>query len=86
MPSAREDAPADADKAGKPAFLPHPLRIRGRTFHRSVGIWPQPPAADETSSGHGAIPSRKACGMVRQEAFVCVAAAAEAVVGASDLV
>jgi len=89
MPSVRADALTDADTVGKPAFPRRPLRIRGRTFLRSVGTLPPLPAADETSSEHGASLSRRACGGVRlvsQEPCVGVAAAMEAVADASDLV
>jgi len=50
----RADALTDANTVGKPAFPPRQLRIRGRTFLRSVGISPPLPATDETSSEHGA--------------------------------
>jgi len=89
MPLVLPDAPTDADTAGRPAFPPHPLRIRGRTFRRSVGTLPLLRAADETNSEHGASLSRRASGRVRlvcQEPFVSVAAAMEAVADASDLV
>jgi hypothetical protein len=89
MPSVRTDALTDANTVGRPAFPPRPLRIRGRTFLRSVGTLPPLPAADETSSEHGASSSRRICGGVRlvsQEPFVGVAAAMEAVADASDLV
>jgi hypothetical protein len=89
MPSGRADALTDANTVGRPAFPPRPLRIRGRRFLRSVGTLPPLPAADETSSEHGASSLRTACGAVRlscQEPFVCVAATMEAVADASDLV
>lgn len=54
----RADAPIDADMAGKPAFPLHLLRIRGRTFLRSMGTLPPLPAADETSNEQGASQSR----------------------------
>ncbi len=89
MPSVRADALTDANTVGRPAFPRRPLRIRGRTFLRSVGTLPPLPAADETSSEHGASLSRRPSGGIRlffQEPFVCVAAAIEAVADASDLV
>jgi hypothetical protein len=89
MTSVRLDAPTDANTAGTPASPPHPSRIRGRTFHRSVDTLPLLHAADEISSEHGASPWRRPFGkvrLVRQEAFVGVAAAMEAFADASDLV
>src|SRR4029077_12093864 len=89
MPSVRADALTDANTVGRRAFPPRPLRIRGRTFLRSVGTLPPLPAADETCSEHGASSSRRVCGggrLVCQEPFVGVAAAMEAGADASDLV
>ena len=89
MPSVRADALTDANTVGRRAFPPRPLRIRGRRFLRSVGTLPLLPAADETSSEHGASSSRRVCGgrrLVSQEPFVGVTAAMEAVADASDLV
>jgi hypothetical protein len=89
MPSARADGLTGANTVGRRAFPLRPLRIRGRRFLRSVGTLPPLPAADETSSEHGASSSRKICGgvlLVSQEPFVGVAAAMEAVADASDLV
>jgi len=88
MPSVRTDALTDADTAGKPAFPPHPLRIRGRTFRRSVGTLPPLPAGDETSSERGVTPKQRVCRRVQlgsQEPFVCIAGVTEAVADASDL-
>jgi hypothetical protein len=89
MPSVRADALTGANTVGRRAFPPRPLRIRGKRFLRSVGTLPPLPAADETSSEHGASLSRMVCGGVRlvsQEPFVGVAAAMEAVAVASDLI
>jgi hypothetical protein len=89
MPSAVPDAPTGADMEGKPSFHPRPLRIRGRTFLRSVGTVRPLPAEDETGSAHGANPWRRLCGrrrQVSQKPFVCVAAATDSVAAASDLV
>jgi hypothetical protein len=61
----RADGPTDADMAGKPAFPLHLLRIRGRTFLRSMGILPTLPATDETSNEQGANQSRRVCVRVR---------------------
>jgi hypothetical protein len=89
MPSLRADALTDANTVGRRAFPPRPLRIRGRRFLRSVGTLLPLPAADETSSEHGASLSRRPSGRIRlffQEPFVSVAAAMEAVADASDVV
>ena len=52
--SVRADASCGAGKAGKRACRLRPSRIRGKTFRDSAGTVPQPRAANETSSAHGA--------------------------------
>jgi hypothetical protein len=86
MPLVRADTLTDANTVGRRAFPPRPLRIRGRRFLRSVGTLPPLPAADETSSEHGASSSRRVLGegpLVSQEPFVGIAAAMEGVADAS---
>jgi hypothetical protein len=89
-PAVRADAPSGADKAGRRAFPPHPLRILGRKFLRNADTAPPLHAADETGSEHGASPPRRVCRRARlacQEPFVWVASAMETVPdGASELV
>jgi len=88
--SVRADAPSDADKAGRRAFPPHPLRILGRKFLRNAGTAQPLHAAGETGSAHGASLSRGVYRRARlacQEPFVCVASAMETVPdGASEFV
>lgn len=87
--SVRGDGRTGANTVGRPAFLPRPLRIRGRMFRRSVGIVPPLPAGDETGSGHGATPPGRlwvAVWLVSQEPLVWVAAAIGVDADASDLI
>lgn len=85
----RPDALAGANKADRRACPLRPLRIPGKMFLRNVDIALPLPAADVTGSEHGANSSERACEgvqLVCQKAFVCVAAAMEAVAEPADLV
>ena|SRR5947209_18259 len=82
------DVLSGANTVGKRAFHPRRSHIHDRRCHRSVGILPRLHVWDETSSVRGASPSRKVCGAVRlmrQKAFVCVAAEMGAVTDDSEI-